>query len=165
MSEKHIHATLSRAEHAPTFGIGAGVIVMRGGKVLLQKRVRDGAWAIFGGIIRPDEAIEDAARRELYERTSLFADRLSLFGVYSGPEMRALDERGEEIPIVAVTYLCDDAEGEMRPQPGVAQELAWFSPEELPREVFFTDLFILRDLIRKLRGMRREGGEGEKQGA
>ena len=51
----------------------------------------EGAWALPGGFIRPIETVEEGARRELKEETSLSAARLIPIGVFSKPnrDMRA----------------------------------------------------------------------------
>ena len=63
-------------------------------EVLLIKRGQwpfKGCWALPGGFIRPTESVEEGARRELREETSLEAERLIPVGVFSKPErdMRA----------------------------------------------------------------------------
>jgi len=50
-----------------------------------------GKWALPGGFIRPDETVEEGARRELHEETALTAHPLIPVGVFSKPgrDMRA----------------------------------------------------------------------------
>jgi 8-oxo-dGTP diphosphatase len=58
------------------------------------------AWALPGGFKRPDETLDDAARRELREETGVDAPRhLSQFGAYGDPKR---DPRGN---VVTVGYL------------------------------------------------------------
>ena len=51
----------------------------------------EGCWALPSGFIRPTESVEDGARRELREETSLTAGRLLPIGAFSAPgrDMRA----------------------------------------------------------------------------
>ena len=63
-------------------------------EVLFIKRGQwpfEGSWALPGGFIRPTETVDEGARRELREETSLEADRLIPVGVFSKPDrdMRA----------------------------------------------------------------------------
>src|SRR5215475_101803 len=59
------------------------IVVDRRGHVLLQHRTADAPvapnkWGLPGGHINPGECPHDAARRELFEETGLWVDRLSL---------------------------------------------------------------------------------------
>lgn len=44
-------------------------------------------WGYAGGSVEPDEDVEEAAKRELYEETGLVANKLELFGTFSGKDM------------------------------------------------------------------------------
>lgn len=88
-------------------------------EVLLIKRGMwpyEGCWALPGGFIRPTESVEEGARRELHEETSLEAHPLIPIGVFSDPgrDMRAwiisnafvsVYRRGEGVNVKG----CDDA--------------------------------------------------------
>lgn len=63
-------------------------------EMLLIKRgiwPHEGCWALPGGFIRPTESVEEGARRELEEETSLKAGDLIPVGIFSEPgrDMRA----------------------------------------------------------------------------
>lgn len=49
--------------------LGAGVIVYREGKILLQKRQDNGSWALHAGGIEIGKSLEETARRELLKET------------------------------------------------------------------------------------------------
>lgn len=51
----------------------------------------EGCWALPGGFIRPDETVDEGARRELREETALATEHLIPVGVFSRPDrdMRA----------------------------------------------------------------------------
>lgn len=73
--------------HRPLLQVGASVIVEdEKGRILLQKRSDNHYWGYAGGSIELDENVEDAAKRELFEETGLTAERLELFGIFSGKD-------------------------------------------------------------------------------
>ncbi len=61
--------------------VGVGVVLLRGGEVLLVKRGKPpalGAWSLPGGKQELGETAEDCARRELLEETGLTCGALKL---------------------------------------------------------------------------------------
>ena len=122
--------------HRPLLQVGASVIVEDDrGRVLLQLRRDNHCWGYAGGSVDLDEAVEDAAKRELYEETGLQAKRLTLFGVYSGKEMHYVYPNGDEVSNVDIVFLCNDYTGTLRPQADEVEELFFFAPEELPENL------------------------------
>lgn len=121
--------------HDPLMIVGASVIVTdEAGRVLLQHRADNGLWGYHGGCVELGENTEAAARRELLEETGLTAGKMTLFGVFSGPEMRYTYPNGDQASVVDVVYLCSDYSGEIRPQPEEVTELRWFAPADIPAD-------------------------------
>ncbi len=119
--------------HRSLLQVGASVIVEdESGRILLQKRADNHCWGYAGGSVELDEAVEDAAARELYEETGLAAEELMLFGVFSGADMHYTYPNGDEVSNVDVLYLCRRYHGELRPQESEVEELRFFSADELP---------------------------------
>ncbi len=134
----------------PLMQCGASVIVLDGqNRLLLQRRKDNGMWGYAGGAVDLYERVEDAAARELREETGLIADQLELLGVFSGPELRYTYPNGDQVSIVDIVYLCRKYHGQLRPQPEEVTELAFFSPNRLPDNLFTTQLPAL-DAVRKL---------------
>lgn len=134
----------------PLMQCGASVIVLDGqNRLLLQRRKDNDMWGYAGGAVDLYERVEDAAARELREETGLIADQLELLGVFSGPELRYTYPNGDQVSIVDIVYLCRKYHGQLRPQPEEVTELAFFSPDRLPDNLFTTQLPAL-DAVRKL---------------
>ena len=134
----------------PLMQCGASVIVLDGqNRLLLQRRKDNGMWGYAGGAVELYERVEDAAARELREETGLIADQLELLGVFSGPELRYSYPNDDQVSIVVIVYLCRKYHGQLRPQPEEVTELAFFSPDRLPDNLFTTQLPAL-DAVRKL---------------
>ena len=92
--------------HTPILQVGASVILVNENKeILLQKRRDNGCWGYHGGSVELDEIVEDAAKRELFEETGLIADKLELFGVFSGPDTHFVYPNGDEVSNVDILYI------------------------------------------------------------
>ncbi|SRR6266851_2276575 len=112
------------------------VVVTRGvkPKVLLIRRKHPpfaGCWAIPGGYVEIDEALEEAARRELREETGLKGDGLEQIYTFGDP---GRDPRERTISVV---YLTRVAATGAKPQAGDdAAEVGWFSLQKPPKLAF-----------------------------
>jgi len=115
---------------------GASVILVNeNGELLLQKRRDNGCWGFHGGSIELDEVVEEAAKRELLEETGLTAQKLELFGVFSGSELHYVYPNGDEVSNVDVVYLCRDYVGNLNPNKSEVNELRFFHPNEIPSNI------------------------------
>ena len=122
--------------HRPLIQVGASVIVEDPqGRILLQLRADNHCWGTCGGSIEPDERVEDAARRELYEETGLTAEALTLFGVFSGPELHYVYPNGDEVSNIDIVFLCRSFTGELKPQADEVEKLRFFAIEEIPENL------------------------------
>lgn len=108
--------------------IAVSVALVREGRVLLVRRGREpsrGLYAFPGGRVEPEEALEQAARRELLEETSLSAGKLEPYRTVlieaesaGGPAFELTVFSGSFAE--GVLHAADDAE-----------DAGWFSLEEL----------------------------------
>lgn len=122
--------------HRPLLQVGASVIVEDPqGRILLQLRKDNHCWGYAGGSVELDEAVEDAAKRELLEETGLMAEKLELFGVFSGKDTHYIYPNGDEVSNVDIVYLCKSYSGELRCQPEEVEALRFFAVEELPENI------------------------------
>lgn len=122
--------------HRPLLQVGASVIVEDAqGRVLLQKRTDNHCWGYAGGSTELDERVEDAAARELLEETGLIANKLELFGVFSGPELHYIYPNGDEVSNIDVVFLCRDYSGTLRCQQEESEALRFFEAGKLPEKL------------------------------
>lgn len=122
--------------HRPLLQVGASVIVVDAeNRVLLQLRSDNHCWGYAGGSVELDEVVEETAKRELYEETGLIAQRMELFGVFSGPDTHYVYPNGDEVSNVDVVYVCREYTGELHCQPGEVDELRFFRLDEIPENV------------------------------
>lgn len=125
----------SKIGHDEMIGVGAGVFIYSGRKVLLQKRTDNACWSMHSGGLELGESVEDAARRELFEETGLIANKLELLGVFSGEGMRYTYPNGDKVSVVQVVYVCDDFSGTLAPDKGELSKLTWFDIDAIPDNI------------------------------
>ncbi len=117
----------------PLLQVGGSVICTDGqGRILLQRRRDNHAWCYPGGSVELDEVVEEAARRELYEEMGIRAEKLRLWGVFSGPKTHYVYPNGDEVSGVDIVYECRKWSGEVKPDPAEVEEWGWFAPDSLP---------------------------------
>ena len=111
--------------------VGVGAVVVRDGKALIIKRAhepRKGEWSLPGGLLELGESLQDAARREIKEETSL--------DVEVGPMIETFDRvhRDEQGRIryhfVIVDFVCWPNGGEAAAGSD-AEGVAWVMPDEI----------------------------------
>ncbi len=102
-------------------------------EVLLIERANEpfrGKWALPGGFVDKDEALEDAAARELAEETGLRGILLTQMHAFGTP---GRDPRGHTVSVVYVGYL---PEGAVAVAGDDAVNTEWFGLEEIPEMAF-----------------------------
>lgn len=116
------------------------IIEIKNKIVLIERRHEPFGWAIPGGFVDYGECLEDAARREALEETSLDVKLKSLLYVYSAP---ARDPRRHTVSAVFIAsatgkpMAADDA-----------KSLRLFGLNELPTQLAFDHAQILADYKR-----------------
>jgi 8-oxo-dGTP diphosphatase len=105
--------------------------------VLLVKRKKtpfEGCWAIPGGFVEPNEPLEAAARRELWEETGAAPDHLEQLHTFGAP---GRDPRGWTISVAYVALLSpEEVEGWPLQAGSDAEGLAWYDLDDLPPLAF-----------------------------
>lgn len=110
--------------------LGAGCAILREGRLLLFRRLREpeaGKFSIPGGKIDFGEATETGLRREVLEETGLVLGAMSLLCVVD-----LIDPAGG-FHWVSPTYLAVEAEGEaVLMEPEKHADLGWYPLDGLP---------------------------------
>lgn len=103
-------------------------------EILLIRRKNDpykGCWAFPGGFLDINETLEQCARRELMEETSLTAGEMHEVGSFSKVDR---DPRGRVITTAYYTFI---EKNTVRPHAADdAAEIAWFPLDKLPPLAF-----------------------------
>jgi 8-oxo-dGTP diphosphatase len=103
-------------------------------------------WALPGGLVKDDESLEEAVRRELQEEAGIDVNYLEQLYSFGKPER---DPRNRVISI-AYFGLVRPADYQLSAQTD-AEDVAWFSIKKLPR-LAFDHKVILDTAIKRLRG-------------
>jgi ADP-ribose pyrophosphatase YjhB (NUDIX family) len=120
--------------HRPILMLGATTLVLNeDNHLLMMKRTDSGFWGIPGGAVELGEVIEEAAKRETREETNLEVNEMSLFGVFSGPELYYKYPNGDEVYNVSIVYLVKDWSGEIKLN-DEHSEWGWFAAGQIPED-------------------------------
>jgi 8-oxo-dGTP pyrophosphatase MutT (NUDIX family) len=121
--------------HRPVLMVGAAILVLdEHNRLLMMKRSDSGCWGLPGGATEPGEVVEEAAKRETFEEVYLEVGEMSLFGVFSGPELYYKYPNGDEVYNVIVVYWSRDWRGEIQLN-DEHTEWEWFAPTDIPENV------------------------------
>lgn len=135
----------------PAVTVDVVILTMRERRLeaLLIKRKRwpfEGLWAIPGGLVAPDESLEDAARRELEDNAGVRDVYLEQLYTFGDPQR---DPRARVITVVYYALIRADELPEVAPKD--AAESAWFAVDTLP-PLAFDHAQILAYTLQRLRG-------------
>jgi 8-oxo-dGTP pyrophosphatase MutT (NUDIX family) len=121
--------------HRPLLMVGAATLIVdEQNRLLLMKRSDSGCWGPPGGAVEPGEVVETAARREVREETGLELGEVTLFGVFSGPELFYRYPNGDEVYNVTIVYLTRDARGAIRLN-DEHTDWRWFAAADIPEDL------------------------------
>jgi ADP-ribose pyrophosphatase YjhB (NUDIX family) len=107
------------------------------GVVLIKRKNPPWGWALPGGFVDYGESLEEAARREALEETSLEVTLEYQFHTYSAPD------RDPRLHTVSTVFVAT-GQGPLRPADD-AQEACIFTPEEITFPLAFDHRKILDD--------------------
>ncbi|MEM3378643.1 MAG: NUDIX hydrolase [Candidatus Bathyarchaeia archaeon] len=111
--------------------VGVGAIIIKDGKILLEKRKSapaKGEWSVPGGLVELGESIEQAVIREVKEETGLDVASPRLVDVI---DHISLDEKGAvKYHFVIIDYFVSVTGGELRAASD-ADDLKWVPLDEV----------------------------------
>ncbi len=113
----------------------------REGIILIERKNPPYGWALPGGFVEYGESLEEAARREAKEETSLEVELIRQFHTYSAPDR---DPRFHTISTVFIAK----ASGQPRAKDD-ARAIGIFTPEEITFPLAFDHGKILEDYFRE----------------
>ena len=121
--------------HRPIQMVGAAILILDDQKrLLLMKRSDSGCWGPPGGAVEPGEVVEEAARRETLEETGLEISDMTLFGVFSGPELYYKYPNEDEVYNVTIVYLSDHWRGDVSIK-NEHTDWRWFEAGQIPEDI------------------------------
>ena len=112
-------------------GVGAGLVILRDGKLLLCRRLKApeaGHWNIPGGKVDHLEPAGVAAKREAEEETGL---RIGHVDFLCHSELAIASENQHWVSLI---FIARDFEGEpILTEPDKLSEIGWFALDQLPQ--------------------------------
>ena len=136
--------------------VGVGIMILNSsGEVLLGKRIDDpikassdlhgeGCWTMPGGKLEFQETLLDGAAREVLEETSIKVDKSK------GELLSVTDEIRKDVHYVTVGFLCKNFAGEPKvTEPEEIAEWKWYNLNNLPENIFFPSLKMIKAFINK----------------
>lgn len=144
--DKYVKDMREKIGHMPMFMPVVSLVIYKDGKVLLQRRADNKAWAIHGGGINPEEEISKALDREIYEEIGVKPKNPKLLGIYSGKRLYHTYPNGDEVYLVNSAFFCEDYEGEINFTDGEVIEYKWFEIDKLPENLNKVDIPVIEDI-------------------
>lgn len=138
-----IKAILKRQNPFPTVDLIIEIKKSDGqeGIILIERKNPPYGWALPGGFVEYGESLEEAARREAKEETSLEVELIRQFHTYSAPDR---DPRFHTISTVFIAR----ASGQPKAKDD-ARTIGIFTPEEITFPLAFDHNKILEDYFRE----------------
>jgi 8-oxo-dGTP diphosphatase len=110
---------------------------------LIRRTDHPGYWSLPGGIVRADEALEEAAMRQLREQTTVEDVYLQQLYTYGDPQ------RDSRRRVISVAYFALIAADRITPD-GSGNNRAWYSVYDLP-PLAFDHARMVEDALTRLR--------------
>lgn len=106
---------------------GSSAVLYENNKILLGRRVDNGLWGEFGGLVEVGETLAEAAVREVYEEVGLEVRVTRLLGIFDSRLWRTRTKA----QLYHVRFQAEIVGGTPTTSNEVS-EFAWFAEDELP---------------------------------
>jgi 8-oxo-dGTP diphosphatase len=119
--------------HTSKIFVTVDIVLCKSSKILLIKRLKDpykDCWALPGGFVDENEDLEDAAKRELFEETSVKVDQLTQIGAFGKPF------RDPRHHTVSIAFYGEVDENTIAMASDDAKDAYWFQLDDLPELAF-----------------------------
>ncbi|MFD4346430.1 NUDIX domain-containing protein [Streptomyces coelicoflavus] len=117
--------------HAPAANslvpAASAVVIDEAGRILLQRRVDNGMWALPGGAMNLGESLPECAVRETREETGLDVEVVGIVGTYSNPRHVFAYDDGEVRQEFSICFLARPVGGRLTVSEE-STEVRWFEP-------------------------------------
>lgn len=135
-------------------GIGIGIMILRGNKVLLGQRHTDpkkadselhgeGTWTLPGGKLHFQEGLKEAGVREVLEETGVKVKNLE-------EVISVSNDRVPDAHFVTIGFLCIEFKGEPKVmEPDEITKWEWFDLNNLPSPLFPPSEKIIKNYLAK----------------
>ena len=107
----------------------AGVLIVRDGKILFQRRSDNGRWGLVGGLLELNETYAQAAVREAREETGCDVALTAFLGIFHNHDM--VWPNGDRAHTIGAYYTAEILRGTPRIDEE-SLELRFFGREEIP---------------------------------
>ena len=137
--------------------LGANVLIICNGKLLLEKRADSDVWGLVGGGVKKQETELQAITREVYEELGLriSPDRFEKLRVYGEPGRIVAYQDGSIWRMVVVVYRLQLEEEPAMKISKESKELRFFTKEEMQEvEVVVTHSDIVEDWFLNSEGVQ-----------
>jgi 8-oxo-dGTP pyrophosphatase MutT (NUDIX family) len=108
----------------------SAVVVDDAGRVLLQRRVDNGMWALPGGAMRIGESLPECAVRETREETGLDVEVVGIVGTYTDPRHVFAYDDGEVRQEFSICFLARPVGGQLAVS-DESTDVRWFDPADV----------------------------------